>query len=204
MYIRNRSIPTDPGSAFQQIVRNAMGSLAASWAEVLTDVQREGWETYSQNVHLQNPLGDSRAVTGLNMYIRSNSVRLARGYSAVPNAPVIFDLGAATPPAIASIPTALSCTVSFNESDDWVGEDDSYMTVYISRPKSPTINYFKNPYRYAGHVEGDSVTPPTTPATIVLPFTYDIDTAQRMFAQFRVTRADGRLSTPFRATALSA
>jgi hypothetical protein len=204
MYIRQRSTPVDPGSPFQNAVRDSMSSLSQSWQEVLTDGQRDGWATYAANVPLTDQFGDSRHVTALNMYIRSNSIRLTQGFSASPNAPVIFDLGPATPPGLVAVVTPTTATVSFNESDDWVGEDGAHMAVYVSRPKAPTINFFKNPYRYSGSIDGDSTTPPTTPATITLPFTYDIDEAQRMFAQFRVTRVDGRLTTPFRSTVLSA
>jgi hypothetical protein len=63
---------------------------------------------------------------------------------------------------------------------------------YISRPQNITKNFFRGPYRYAGKIEGDSVTPPTSPATLVSDFPYAA--GQRAFLRVRVSRADGRLS----------
>lgn len=194
-YVRRRAVPTNPGSVYQTALRGYVAQLTALWV-TLTQAQRDGWEAYNENVLLPNPLGDQRKIGALAHYVRSNVSRLQHGAPRQDTAPVIFTLGEFTQPTITSItaPTALS--LAFTDTDDWCDEDDSHLLVYGARGYNPTINYFKGPYRYCGSVDGDSVSPPTSPEAIVMPFTLQAD--QKAFIMGRVTRADGRLSSPFR------
>jgi hypothetical protein len=194
-YMRTRAIPVNPQSSFQTVLRGHMAQLTALWA-TLTQAQRDGWEAYNVNVLLPNPLGDQREIGALAHYVRSNVPRLQAGLPRVDTAPVVFTLGDYTQPTITSItaPTALS--LAFTDTDAWCDEDDSALLVCGSRGYNPTINFFKGPYRYCGKVDGDSVTPPTSPEAITMPFT--LQAAQKAFIFGRVSRADGRLSSPFR------
>lgn len=198
MYIRNRSIPTNPGSVFQQAVRDAVISLTAKWGELLTIAQRTAWEVYADAVPLPNALGDPRVIPGMAMYVRSNVPRIQNGLPRVDDAPTLFNLGDVTGPSYDGLVPPLAVTIAFDPTDDWANEDDSAMLVYISPPKMQSINYYKGPYRLAGKIDGDVSIPPTSPAAIVSPFTYSAANPQRSFAQIRVSRADGRLSGPFR------
>ncbi len=194
MYVRARSIPTNPNTPFQQALRGFMTQLATAWSSTLTPGQRAAWELYAANVPLIDRLGEPRTVTGLNMYTRSNVPRLQAGLARLDNAPTIFDLGSFTEPTIDAIDVnANTADIGFTAGDDWVSEDGAALLVYISRPQSQSINYFKGPYRFAGAVLGNSTTPPTSPQTINLPF--PAVAGQRLFFAFNVTRADGRLST---------
>lgn len=199
-YIRTRVVPTNPNTEFQQVVRGFVAQLTALWTTTLTQAQRDGWDAYSVNVLLPNPLGDQRKIGGLPHYVRSNVSRLQAGLPRVDVAPVIFTLGDYTQPTITSLtaPTALS--LAFTDTDDWVGEDDAALLIYGARGYNPTINYFKGPYRYADAILGDSATPETSPYAAVMPFT--LQAAQKGFIFGRVTRADGRLSSPFRLPAI--
>ena len=194
-YMRVRRVPTNPASTFQTILRGYVAQLTALWA-TLTQAQRDGWAAYSVNVLLPNPLGDQREIGALPHYVRSNVSRLQAGLDRQDTAPAIFTLGEFTQPSITSItaPTALS--LAFDNTDDWADETGSALLVYGARGYNPTINYFKGPYRYADSVDGLTGTPPTSPAAIVMPFALQAD--QKSFIMGRVTRADGRLSSPFR------
>ena len=191
-YIRQRAIPVDPATVFQQVVRQAMSDLTSLWNDLLTQAQRDAWDQYALNVLIPDSLGEPRNIGGLGQYVRSNIPRIQAALPRVDTAPVIFNLGPFTNPAIASItaPTALSLT--FEVTDAWVNEDDAAMLVYGSRGMNQTINFFVGPYRFADSILGNLATPPTSPAAIVMPFT--LAAAQRAFVQVRVTRADGRLS----------
>ena len=196
-YLRQRVIPTNPGSVPQAIVRAIVASLTSAWANALTVQQRTSWDTYAENVPLMGPLGEPRNVGGLAMFVRSNVPRLQSSLPAVLDGPTIYNLGDSLPPTIISLTAATDTfSISFDPLEDWANEDDAGMIFYASRGQNQSINYFKGPYRYAGKVEGDAVTPPTSPAAIVDPFA--IAVGQRGFLQTRVSRADGRLSNPFR------
>lgn len=200
-YFRQRSIPVNPATAQQQAVRNAMSQLAAAWVSVLSSAQRAAWVTYSDNVPLTDKLGAQINVGGLPMYQRSNVPRLQAGLPRVDDAPTIFDLGDFTTPTLTVAVLATALQVSFDNSDAWANEDDSAMLVYGSRPVNASIAFFKGPYRLAGTIDGDSTTPPTSPATLTNPFPFVA--GQRVFTQFRVSRADGRLSSVQRLTGVA-
>lgn len=196
-YFRNRSIPTNPSTSFQQTLRNAMTVLTTAWNDDLTVVERDAWQTYADNVPLTNRIGESRNVSGQNMYVRGNIVALQTGFPRQDTAPTVFNLGSFTEPILVSADaTAQTAEVSFTNTDAWANEDDSAMLVYLSRPQNPSINFFKGPYQFAGSIDGDAITPPVSPSTINSPFL--ISDGQTLFMQIRVCRADGRLSGKFR------
>lgn len=196
MYTRQRSIPTDPATSFQTIVRNSMASLANIWGLNLTAAQRAAWDVYAQNVPVRNVFGDNILISGLNHYVRSNMPRVQLSLTRIDDAPTVYNLGEFGTPSFAIDATGGTIDVSFDDTDAWIDEDEAYMLVMASRPQNDTINFFKGPYRQVAPIAGSSTTPPTTPTSIALPFAYVA--GQRGFAQFRVTRADGRLSNYFR------
>ncbi len=202
-YFRNRAIPVNPNTTQQQAVRGFLATLTSLWNDTLTPAQRDAWNTYALNVPLLDSLGNPRNVGGLGMYIRSNVPRLQAALPRVDDGPTIFNLGDFTNPTFATFSAAGDTfNVSFAITDDWVGEDDAGMTIAASRPQNPTINFFKGPYRFAAIILGDSGAPPVPPVVIAAPFLFAVD--QRIFVQARVTRADGRLTLPFRNFGLGA
>lgn len=197
LYLRARVVPVNPNTPFQQAIRGFVASLTSGWNDTLTIGQRAGWDTYANQVPLPDPLGDPRNVGGLAMYVRSNVPRLQAALPRVDDAPIVFDLGTFTNPTFGTFAAATNdFAVTFDNTDAWANEDDSAMLVLGSRPQNASINFFKGPYRFADLIAGDATTAPTSPATIVNPFAFEA--AQQIFVQIRITRADGRLSLPFR------
>lgn len=196
-YFRNRSIPVNPSSVFQQAVRDSVSQLSTAWGEDLDQSQRDSWEAYGAAVGFQNRIGDTIFLTGQQMYIRSNVPALQTLLPRQDDGPVILDLGSFTAPTITSITAATSVLLlAFTDSDLWANEDDSAMLVYASRGHSATRNFPKVSMRFAGRIDGDGVSPPTSPASITIPFVVAV--GQRVFIQGRISRTDGRLSTLFR------
>ncbi|MCK5439380.1 MAG: hypothetical protein KAI97_05525 [Gemmatimonadetes bacterium] len=202
-YFRNRSIPTNPNSVQQQAVRGIMASLTSHWNNTLTAAQRTAWDTYALNVELPNSLGDPRNVGGLGMYIRSNVGRIQATFGRIDAAPPIFNLGEFTNPTWDNFDAAADTfDTNFTTGDDWVSEDGALALLYSSRPQNPTINFFKGPYRLVGAIVGNSGTPPTSPNSGNAAFAFEV--GQRVFMKFSISRADGRLSLPFRGFGLGA
>jgi hypothetical protein len=195
-YFRNRAIPVNPNTSQQAIVRGLMATFSTAWSGTLTQVQRDAWDLYAANVFLPDPLGVPRNVGGIGMFNRSNISRIQAGDPLQIVAPSTFDLGTFSDPSFgAPNATADTMALTFVNTDAWANEDDSSMLVYASRPQNPGVNFFDGPYRFAHRVEGDSITPPTSPATVNLPF--PVVAGQKVFFYVRVTRADGRLSGKF-------
>ena len=203
LYLRARTIPTNPNSPQQQVVRAFVASLTSAWLNTLTELQRMAWDGYALLVPLPDPLGEPRNVGGLQMYIRSNVPRLQAGLVRVDDAPSIYNLADFYAISVGTFAAATNdFAVTFDNTQLWANETGGAVVALGSRPQNNSINYFKGPYRFAGVIEGDPITPPTSPATIVNPFPFAVD--NRVFVQLRVMRADGRLSLPFRDFGLGA
>lgn len=202
-YFRQRAIPINPNTIFQQAVRGFMATLTSLWTDLLTVAERAAWDLYALNVPIPNRLGDPRNVGGLGMYIRSNVPRLQVGLARVDAAPIIFDLGPFTNPTFDTFVAAVDTfNVNFTVADAWVSEDGAAMLIASSRSTNPTINFFKGPYRSVAPILGDSGAPPASPVVTLAAF--NIAVGNRTFIQIRVSRADGRLSLPFRGFGLGA
>jgi len=200
MYMRARTVPTNPNTPAQQLVRQILADLTNTWQSVLSQAQRDAWNVYASMVTMFNRLGDEITLSGQQHYVRSNAPRaLANStgvdgvWTRVDDAPTTFNLGSFTPVSIASsAPTAIG--VTFTEADDWVAitSGETGMLVFTSRPLNSGVSFFRGPYRFAGAVTGDGTLAPTSPFVVTSPFT--LTGNQQVAARVVVSRADGRLS----------
>lgn len=196
-YIRNRTIPVNPSSTRQTTVRAFMQTLINLWVTTLTQPQKDQWAAYGANVPVINRLGDPIYLTGLNHYLRSNCPRLLAGLDRVDAGPVEFSLPEADNAAACSYTADdQKVSVAFTDTLALYDEDGAAILVYTGIPVGTSINFFNGPFRFADSVDGDGVSPPSSPTEIDSPFT--IQEAQKVFHQFRITMADGRLSGFFR------
>ena len=199
-YIRSKGMTTNPNTPQQQTVRALLAQLTSLWVSTLSAAERGKWTDYAANVQLPNRLGAMRNVSGLNMYVRSNIPLIQAGFARQDVAPSIFDLGDFTAPVGVGIDATQVLTITFTDTDAWVGENDAGMLIYISRQQNESVNFFKGPYQFAGSIDGDATTPPTTPASIPVPFAINAD--NRLFFRAQVVRADGRLSSDVKLPAI--
>lgn len=195
-YARQRVVPTNPQTARQNAVRNVFASLANAWNQILTTAQRAGWNAYAAQVPMVNRLGQQIYVTGINHYIRSNSLILQAGLARVDIAPSLLLKGETDPAFTVSISEATALvSVAFNNTLDWAGEVGGALHVCMGQPAMTSINYFGGPYKYTGKIAG-AVVPPTSPVTMPAPF--PVAEGQKVWCQAHIIRADGRVSDPFR------
>lgn len=196
-YVRANTKPINPNTSLQQAVRQAMADGVAAWAAVLSDANRTAWDLYAANVPVLNRLGDTVNLTGQNMFLRSDTVITQIGGTRVPAGPTDFSLPEGAGAMIATVSEATNqLSLTFSNAADWANEDGGALIVHCGQPQNPTRNFFAGPWRYAGKIDGDAVTPPSSPATIDLPFV--ATQGQNVWFYYRILRADGRVSNPFR------
>jgi hypothetical protein len=133
-------------------------------------------------------------MSGQQAFVSSNTPRVQAGLDEVFDGPTTAGLaesGAVTVTAADATPGTLA--VTFDATQDWATADGGALLVYASRPQLATINFFKGPYYLAGAVLGDTMTPPTSPATITLADQTIV--GQRVYFRIYCTNADGRFST---------
>lgn len=202
MYFRARAVPVNPGTPQQSEVRNQVKAVTSAWANTLTQDQRDAWNLYAVNTPVTDVLGNSILLTGINMLVRCNVPRLQAGLPTVYDGPTTFGLPTFTPVSLAVSISTQQVAVTFDTGDEWANEDEAAMLVYISRPYGQGINYFKGPYQLGGAIDGDSGTPPTSPALIATPFPFVA--TDKLFIRVTVSRADGRLSSDQRLSIIAA
>lgn len=195
-YIRPRTKPVNPRTTRQIAMRSAISYLTEYWHDTLTAAQRTAWGTYAAAVSMKNRLGESIYLTGFNHFIRSNAELIRQGLTLVADGPTEISLPEKdTTFAIAGSAASGEISVTLDNGLGWANEDDGYMFVYQGRPQLITRNFFNGPWRFMDKVEGDAVTPPTSPAAQTAPFT--LVEGQKVWCYARIVRADGRLSETF-------
>lgn len=190
-YIRQRAVPVNPNSAFQQAVRNAMVLLSAAWSTTLTQAQRDSWAAYSAAVPIPDSLGEPRDIGGLAMYLRNNVPRRQSGLTAVQLAPNELVLGSVTAPSVTAVAATSLASVVFTNTDEWATAVGGALLLYFSRGANPTRTSNQGGYRYGFRING-AVLPPTSPQTGTIPFA--VVAGQKVFWFARAVTADGKLT----------
>jgi len=200
-YLRARAIPIDPASSYQVACRALLGNLSARWSSVLTTIQRTAWNLYAQYCPYVNNLGDTHYLTGQNMYVACNTVRMQAGLSVIDAGPVVFASAGLTPLGFTAAVSGQLVGFTYTNTDQWATEVGGACILLTSRPNSAARAHAKGGFRYAGKVPG-AVVPPTSPFTVASPFVFTA--GKNLFMVARACVADGRISPPFRGFALSA
>ncbi len=195
-YGRARTKPVNPNTDRQVTIRTAMAFLTDRWAQTLTDAQRIAWNLYGSNVAMKNRLGEVINLSGFNHYLRSNIARQADGITIIDAGPVIFELPAHDPLfAVAISEATQQITTTYSVDMDWSTEDGAHMFCYQGMPQNPQRNFFAGPWRRYQVIAGVDPGPPVSPAVNAVQFA--VAEGQREWAYGRISRADGRISTPF-------
>lgn len=192
--VRQFVMPSNPASVYQDQCRAAAGFLSAYWTNQLSAAERDSWATYAANVKVLDRLGRQITLSGQQHFIRSNAQRKRLAQTVIDQAPAVMNLGELTMPSasgfVAGPPSTVN--VAFTTTDDWHAAG-GHLYFYASRPQSPTINFFINPYRYMADIAGTDASPVNN---VVLPF--NAVAGQRIFFRAIASCADGRLSQEVR------
>lgn len=197
-YVRARTSPVNPNTARQVAVRSAIATLTVRWSSTLTAVQRTAWNLYAESVNMLNRLGETILLSGFNHYIRSNVTRETGPTVLIDDGPTIFELPAHDPTfAVTASEATQQLTITFDATMDWAVEDDSFLFLFQGQPQNAQRNFFAGPWRFINYVGGVDPGGPVTPHVEIGPFA--IAEGQHQWVYGRISRADGRLSEPFRA-----
>jgi len=197
-YVRSRTKPINPNTAGQQEVRAAIAWLVEHWASTLTPAQRTAWNLYADSVVMLNKLGESMNLSGFNHFCRSNSIRKRNADTVIVAGPTTFDIPEHDPTfAFVCDETSQNLTVTYDDTEEWCDLDDAHLYIFVGKPMNAQRNFFAGPWKFGDAVDGDSVSPPSSPATVASPFA--LAEGQRVWIYGRIATSDGRLSEPFRA-----
>jgi hypothetical protein len=194
-YSRTRTKPVNAKSSGQVLIRSIMSYLAEAWHEQLSASQRTAWATYANAISMKNRLGEAIKLSGFNMFIRSNAMRLQWVQPLVKPGPTTLSLPPTDPLfAITAAASTQLISVTFDNTMDWANAQNNFMCTYMGRPQLLTRNFFGGPWKLNGGKQG-STPPPTSPFTFTATFT--LIAGQRIWVYARISMVDGRLSTKF-------
>lgn len=91
-YTRQRVKPTNPRTASQQNQRSIMTQVSAAWSNILTQAQRDGWNTFALSYPVPGRFGLMNVLSGSQMFNRLNSRLLAASLARIDDAPVNQDV----------------------------------------------------------------------------------------------------------------
>lgn len=195
-YIRARTVPVNPQSSRQNVIRSAVQSLAPQWSGVLSQPQRDAWELYAASITRSNKLGGQIKLTGYNMFMRSNTIRLQSADSVILAGPTVLTLPGSDPIFEVEVDeTNQQLSISFDPDLAWNQIDDGQMYVFMSQPKNVGINFIGGPFRLAGALDGNTATPLTSPQIMSSPF--PVAENHVVVCRARISEVDGRLSDLF-------
>jgi len=191
-YIRNRTVPVNPGSIAQTDIRTHFSNAATQWKMTLDDMQRQSWNEYAAAVPKIDPLGDTIFLTGFNWYVAVNSLRGFLGMTPLEQGPVTYNQTVLSMVSFTADATADEFSVTFNNADEWAIAVGGRLVLFIGGPTNFTRFFFKGPFSFIGTVSG-AVVPPTSPA--VVPFD-GIAADVKYWLRAIALSVDGRLSVP--------
>ncbi len=196
-YVRARTKPINPNTARQITVRTSMAFLTQRWSATLTAAQRTAWNLYGSSVTMKNKLGENTFLTGFNHYIRSNMIRKQTSTALIDAGPTVFELPAQDPTyAITASEATQVVSNAFDVAMDWATEDGAYIYFFQGSPQTAQRNFFGGPWRISGALAGVDPGPLVSPKD--RPAVFAIAELQHLWGYARISRADGRLSEPFR------
>lgn len=201
-YARAKTKPINPNKPLQNEVRASLTAMSNRWSQIVTATERTAWNLYAASVAMKNRLGEVVYLSGYNHYMRSNVIREYAGLAPIDAGPVIFELPEKDPSfSIAAASGAQEISYTFDNALGWANEVGGYMFKFQGMPQNPQRNFFDGPWNLHGLIAG-AVSPPSSADVQGTP-PYVVTALHRQWCYARVTRADGRLSEPFRADCFS-
>lgn len=194
-YTRNRSIPVNPRSTQQGVVRARLAANAAAW-RTLTANQRAGWTDLGISINRSDALGQSYDLTGFLCYCMVNNNNVAAGNATTNDAPALTT-PAALLTAIITL-TAAAFSIAYTVTPLSAG---SRLFTYVSPQRSAGVN-FEGDYRLLAISAAAAASPANVFAAYSAKFGVPVVT-NRIFLSLRVYNG-GFLSGPLTTSAIVA
>src|SRR5690625_84038 len=159
-YVRNNATPVNPQTPSQMAARAALALFSSMWS-TLTQAQIAGWNAATENFPRTNIFGDSKKMSGKNLFTSLNRELELTGQTAIMDASAPVPI--AVPTSVDTISVIDDGTVTFSVNGTDAGDT---LVLLATPPVSAGTNFVKNQLRVVS----------TMPAT-ASPTSADIGTA---------------------------
>lgn len=171
----------------------------------MTVGQRDVWDVYGRNVTVTNALGDASHNSGFNWFVANNTVRIQAGFAAQQAGPTIFDVGnpdwSSIDPSWTIASNGTLGTLTLANPIPVAGGTNGHLSMFISRPYGPAINFFNGPYRLTNVITSGTSQIAAGNYTFQSAFAASgvssADSANQMQLVLRLDQGDGRVSSKF-------
>lgn len=199
--IRNRVTPINRRSLSQSMVRQEFSAISTSWRG-LTQAQRDAWIAATPNFPYQDTLGQTKILSGAQLYEQFNRNLLVIGATQITNPPLPTSFSVLAFGAITL--SAAAFTVGFTPTPV---EADRELVLYATRPVSPGVDAFRDSdFRFIASETAAAASPADINTAYEAVFGSKTGlTGQKVGIQIKLVEiSSGIASTPLRTSALIA
>lgn len=162
LYVRSRTVPTNPNSLKQTASRSILGQLSSGWS-LLTGAQRTQWGDWAALNPIVDSLGQSISLSGQQAYVGLNARLLGAGATAVATPPAATGPGDLVTATATYTAASGAIVVTFTTTPLAAGIK---LAVWATLPQSPG----RNPNRKQARLIGYTAAAAASPATVTSPY----------------------------------
>lgn len=195
LYVKARSSPAQPASAYRDTVQAALTALTQAWSGTLTESQRTGWRQYAKTWPDHNRLGQVIQHTGFNHFVRCNfyfyvaysSIQFSNPPEAGPaHLPQFtFTANSGTNQVTIALPM-----VSYPTPPVW-----QFLFLYIGKEVNTGRNYYSTPWRWRSHNYWNGTIWTHDPWVVSTP--WNITSGKKLFCKMATVLEHGETSKLF-------
>lgn len=152
-YMRTKTSPTNPRTAYQTAVRAMFAGITSIWG-TLTDAQRQSFDDAVQSFSRTDVFGDSKNPTGKALFQRLNQNLVNTGQAQITLAPAPAAVANAAITGAAGATAVQALTVT--TGNDLTG---SKVLIYATPALTPGTSFIKNKLRQISAVSGAAAGP---------------------------------------------
>jgi len=193
-YVRTKVTPVNPQTTSQQNARNRLSTNSQAWRD-LTESQRQGWIDAAPNFPYSDIYGNSKSLSGFQLYVKLNT-----------NLALIGEAAIAAAPSPVAIPQLELASVAADDSANTViitgttpVPADFAMVVMATPNVTPGKSFVKNLFRFIS-AEPAAATSPFDVSAEYTPVFGDPVTGNKIFVKaFYISTITGQAGIPVQA-----
>lgn len=194
--IRNRRVPINRRSVGQSNQRQSLGNGASAWRG-LSQANRDSWNAASGSYPYQNKLGQTKYLSGMQLYVQFNQNSTLIGGGSIDTAPAPGSFPTLT--AALTVADTPSFSLAFTTSP--VPTGTAYQ-VYATAPLSPGVGApGQSKFRSIGTIAAAATTP-WDGLTAYQAVFGDPIADQKIFVEIKPILTTGQAGTPIRTSAI--
>ncbi len=180
-YLRTKVTPTNPRTVDQIAARARLGANAKEWG-LITQAQRDAWNSNAVDFNSKNVFGDDIKLSGINVFSRLNNNLLLIGEPIISAPPIAESFAGPTEVNLVSTVTGDVLTIS-PDLDVPVGAAG---VVRMTAPQSAGKKFVKSEFRVIGIAPAGSAAPYDVSAQYIAKFGALPLEGQKVFAEIYI------------------